>query len=116
MNTSIKSILTTAALAAATWGVAGAANAGTYMPVQQYGPVQPWQGERGDNYDRYGHDRYAQHEACRAPRWEPERRYMPGDTVWRKGELYQARGVSARVYNVNSPPEWTPNYWIPVRC
>jgi hypothetical protein len=118
MNTSIKSIVTAAALAAATLGIAGVAHAGPYVPVQQYVPVQPWQAERGYNYDRDGryHDRYAQHAACRAPRWNPQTRYMSGDTVRRNGELYQARRISDRVYNVNSPPEWTPNYWVEVRC
>jgi len=37
-------------------------------------------------------------------------------TVRRNGKLYAATDVSASVYNVNSPPEWTPNYWVQVRC
>ncbi len=56
------------------------------------------------------------HRDCRAERWNPDRRYFPGQTVWRKGEVYVARGVSRSVYNVNSPPEWTPNYWSRARC
>jgi hypothetical protein len=118
MNTSIKSIVTAAALLGATLGAVGTANA------QAYVPAQPWQPEHGYYYDNSGRvhrvnpypDRYAQHDACRAPRWNPQTRYMPGDTVWRNGELFQARRISQRVYNVNSPPEWTPNYWVQVRC
>lgn len=54
--------------------------------------------------------------ACGAPRWDPRVRYMPGQVVRRHGELWVARGVSARVYNENSPPEWTPQYWTPAVC
>ncbi len=54
--------------------------------------------------------------ACRAPGWAPYLRYMPGQTVWRYGTLYMATPLSASVWNVNSPPEWTPNYWVPARC
>lgn len=53
---------------------------------------------------------------CSAPRWHPRVRYMPGQVVWRKGELFVARGISARVWNENSPPEWTPRYWTPAVC
>lgn len=55
-------------------------------------------------------------DSCRAARWDPEERYMPGDAVWRHGQMYVATRLSARVWNVNSPPEWTPNYWVPARC
>lgn len=51
-----------------------------------------------------------------APRWDPNARYMPGDVVRRHGELYIARRISAYVWNVNSPPEWTAKYRAPVRC
>ena len=34
-----------------------------------------------------------------------------GDAQW---QIY-AR-VSASVWNLNSTPEWTPNYWRPARC
>lgn len=79
--------------------------------------------ERYDrHYDR-DHDRYAyerDHDRnwrrCDAPRWDPNQRYLPGDAVRRKGEVYVATEVSRHVYNVNSPPEWTPNYWAPARC
>lgn len=121
MNSSIKSLVMTAALAAATLGAVGTANA------REYAPVGPWQPERGyvysDRGDRYNHyDRYDRYDrdgwrdVCRAPRWDPRTRYMPGDTVRRKGDVYRATRLSARVWNVNSPPEWTPNYWVQVRC
>ena len=67
-------------------------------------------------YDSREYDATPHHRHCRAPAWEPNARYMPGDTVARNGELYVARGISSRVYNVNSPPEWTPNYWAPAHC
>ena len=36
---------------------------------------------------------------------------MPGDTVLRNGTTYVATSLSSSVWNVNSPPEWTPTYW-----
>jgi hypothetical protein len=36
---------------------------------------------------------------------------MPGDQVSRLGATYTATALSASVWNVNSPPEWTPTYW-----
>jgi hypothetical protein len=63
-------------------------------------------------YDTREYEAHQHH--CRAAAWNPNMRYMPGDAVRRNGEVYVARGVSSRVYNVNSPPEWTPNYWRPV--
>ena len=63
--------------------------------------------------DRRDHRRA---ERCGAERWNPNVRYSPGEVVWRKGELYVARPISNRVFNENSPPEWTPNYWAPARC
>jgi hypothetical protein len=66
-------------------------------------------GEPGWRHDRGRRD-------CRAPRWDPNQRYMPGQAVWRNGKFYVATDVSADVYNVNSPPEWTPNYWVQARC
>jgi len=63
--------------------------------------------------------RYAQADpaaGCAAARWNPQRRYMPGQLVRRQGTLYVATGVSASVWNVNSPPEWTPSYWVPAVC
>jgi hypothetical protein len=66
----------------------------------------------GEDYDR---DHGWRHE-CHAERWDPNQRYFPGQAVWRKGKLYVARGISRSVYNVNSPPEWTPDYWARARC
>lgn len=120
MNTSIKSIVTAAALAAATLGAVGTANAREYVvqaPAQyEYGQQPRY--AYGEHY-AYGYGRYdrdGRNEACRAPRWNPQTRYMPGDLVHRNGDVYQATRRSARVWNVNSPPEWTPNLWAEVRC
>lgn len=114
MNTSIRSFLATAALAATALGAAGSASA-----HDQYAPVPTWQPpryayehDRPGRWDRDGDGR----DVCRAPRWDPSARYMPGDTVRRHGELYTATRLSAHVWNVNSPPEWTPRYWVPARC
>ncbi|HEY8048219.1 MAG TPA: hypothetical protein VIE63_03530 [Ramlibacter sp.] len=79
--------------------------------------------ERHD-HDRHDPDRYAYDERdhdrdwrrCDAAQWNPNRRYFPGQAVRRKGEVYVATEASRHVYNVNSPPEWTPNYWAPARC
>ena len=132
MNRSIRNILTGATVALGTLAAAGAANAqpdahvGIHIssgPQYQYAPrpyVAPapvyiyndrpqryaYNDDRGDRRDR----------RCGAERWNPNVRYMPGDVVWRNGELYQARRISAEVFNENSPPEWTPNYWRPTRC
>jgi chitodextrinase len=54
--------------------------------------------------------------SCSAPEWGSTTRYMPGDRVTRLGTLYVARDVSASVWNVNSPPEWTPDYWATATC
>jgi hypothetical protein len=109
MNSSIKSIVTAAALAAATLGAVGTAQA------REYAPVQSWQQQRYA-YGDYRYDRDGPRDVCRAPRWNPQERYMPGDTVRRHGDVYRATRYSARVWNVNSPPEWTPNLWVQVHC
>lgn len=67
-------------------------------------------------YDDRRYDRRDERRACRATAWNPNARYWPGQRVWRNGEVYVATGLSASVWNVNSPPEWTPNYWAPARC
>ena len=129
MNRSIKQTLAATVLAAGAWGAAGAANAGdlhvsvgvslphaapvqvqpVHMPVHQvHGQDEPPRGYRQlQNWG--GND-------CRAPRWNPDVRYMPGQMVRRQGNLFVARRVSARVWNVNSPPEWTPQYWAYAEC
>jgi hypothetical protein len=116
-----RSVLTALAFAAA--GIAGAASADTraYVTVQTPQPiyVQPeyrW-GPPQYAFDssEYDHVRHHRH-GCRAARWDPNARYMPGQAVWRNGQVYVATEVSRNVYNVNSPPEWTPNYWAPANC
>jgi hypothetical protein len=54
--------------------------------------------------------------SCSAPDWNSTTRYMPGDRVLRLGQLYVALDISATVWNVNSPPEWTPKYWSTASC
>jgi photosystem II stability/assembly factor-like uncharacterized protein len=54
--------------------------------------------------------------SCTAPQWDSTVRYMPGDRVTRLGSLYVAAGISSSVWNVNSPPEWTPSYWSLASC
>ena len=76
--------------------------------VQRYGP--PVYAYDSREYDVH------RHYACDAARWDPNRRYMPGEVVRRKGEFYVATERSRHVYNENSPPEWTPNYWAHARC
>ena len=112
MKHSMLSRVLAGALLAGTFGAASAAQVYYTQPRQEYAPqVYAYQGQRGYEHE---HDR-DRHE-CAAPRWDANRRYMPGDTVVRKGELYRARGVSGHVYNVNSPPEWTPYYWAHTGC
>ena len=36
---------------------------------------------------------------------------MGGDRVMRNGVMYVATTASNSTWNVNSPPEWTPNLW-----
>ena len=67
-------------------------------------------------YDDRRYDRRAEQRACRAAAWNPSVRYRPGHQVSRNGMVYVATGLSASVWNVNSPPEWTPNYWVPANC
>jgi hypothetical protein len=135
MNRSIRSKIMMAVVAIGTVGAAATAGAATgvsvaagspapvYVRTQLAYPMARVQHEqrRPDYYaqgERYGYDEHerGRHHSCRAPRWDPEVRYMPGDAVWRGGTLYVATGVSAHVWNVNSPPEWTPNYWVQATC
>jgi hypothetical protein len=88
-------------------------------PVYQHGPVyqQGHAHQPAPAYAQGVHPHAAPVQAaCGAPRWHPQVRYMPGQVVWRKGSLWMARRVSARVYNENSPPEWTPQYWVQALC
>jgi hypothetical protein len=50
------------------------------------------------------------------PLWVGTTRYMPGDKVTRLGIYYIALPISATVWNLNSPPEWTPSYWGVTTC
>lgn len=98
------------------------------QPVPQVVPVHQAYGQPAYGQPVYGQPAYGQpaygryqraapvQQACGAPRWDPRVRYLPGNVVWRRGSLWMARGVSARVYNENSPPEWTPQYWTQAVC
>jgi hypothetical protein len=109
---------TLAAVAIATVAACAGASAATaqitvteqpyYGYGERYGP--PLYAYQSQEYDHHWRHR------CEAPRWDPNARYMPGQAVWRKGQVWVATETSRHVYNVNSPPEWTPNYWQPARC
>ena len=124
MKRSTQSAIAAAMLAIATLGAAATANAatGVYSRTGQPGRVvyespraaYVTQPAYGDDW-RDGHER-AWRQACGAPAWNPDIRYLPGHAVSRHGALYVATRLSAAVWNVNSPPEWTPNYWAPARC
>jgi hypothetical protein len=136
MNRSIRSGILVPALAAAALCGAAVANAadvhlsvqlpvGAAAPAYVYDAAPRYDGGdwRHDDrrYDgrRYGdwrHERPAERRACRAPAWNPDARYWPGQRVRRHGEVYVATRLAASVWNVNSPPEWTPNYWVPANC
>ena len=102
--------------AAAALGASMSAQAQAYVTVQpapqvyverHYGP--PLYAYDSREYDHVRHQ-------CDAHRWDPNHRYLPGEVARRNGEVYVATEASRHVYNVNSPPEWTPNYWAPARC
>lgn len=130
MTRSLKHIVTATVLALGALGAACAAHAGdihvsvgvslpaagsvqmqpVHMPAQPvYGTYEAYEAPRGYRRAGGGSD-------CRAPRWDPDVRYMPGQVVRRQGNLFVAKRVSARVWNVNSPPEWTPQYWAWAEC
>ena len=104
----------------------GAPAPAVHVPVQPVypPPVQPVHlpahGAYGSpdvyHQGRYDGGGHGGARACGAPRWHPRVRYMPGQVVWRRGELWIARPISARVWNENSPPEWTPRYWAAAVC
>jgi hypothetical protein len=107
---SVRTWITRGTLAAAALAAAGSAMAQGIIvqgPVYRHGQVMggpPVYAYDSREYDVHRHN-------CRAPAWNPNTRYLPGDAVRRNGDVYVARRISERVYNVNSPPEWTPNYW-----
>ena len=125
MNRSLPSSLLSAVLALGALGFAAGASAGStvyFAPGQSaYAPPPMYVQERGiavgepytGRYDRYERDRG---DRCGAARWNPQVRYLPGNLARLHGKVYAATRVSARVYNVNSPPDVTPEYWVRVRC
>jgi hypothetical protein len=141
MTRSMKSRIGAAVLAIGTVGAAAVASASTavhlavgvpaataaplyvypeasYVPSARtvHMPPQVVYDEPHSSHDsRYEHERNWR-SGCRAPGWDPNARYMPGQRVWHNGYLFVATPLSASVWNVNSPPEWTPSYWAPVRC
>jgi hypothetical protein len=132
MNRSIQSKLGAAVLALTALGAVSAANAASDVhfavrvqtqpvvvrpaPVVHMGPHQVVPAAPGYVYEEPYQRQRQWRQRCHARGWNPEVRYLPGERVWRNGELYVARRVSASVWNVNSPPEWTPSYWRPARC
>lgn len=116
MNSSLRSLIAPAALAFAALATTGVAAAHTdghrsvYLGAPPPVYVVPAHGVAVQPQVVYAAD------SCGAAHWTPRERYMPGDAVWRHGQMYVATRLSARVWNVNSPPEWTPNYWMPARC
>jgi hypothetical protein len=111
----------TASAAPAVYAVSGSP-APVYVQWHRDDPYVRRDEDRRDYYAQEDHERWERHhdrdwrESCRAPRWDPYVRYMPGQAVWRNGKLYVATDVSSRVYNENSPPELTPNYWAHATC
>lgn len=136
MSRSSRSRVLAALLAAGTLGAFGGAHAATSVhisvglpgpavhavPVHPHAvhpvhaPSQPVYVPAPVHVQGHRHDGHGWDSACRAPRWNPHVRYMPGQVVRRHGELFVARGISARVWNENSPPEWTPRYWAAAQC
>ena len=103
-------VLSTLAVAALAAGATMNASAQSRAYVERnYGGPPPAYAYQSREYNEHWY-------RCDAPRWDPNRRYMPGEVVRRKGEVYVATETSRHVYNQNSPPEWTPNYWAPARC
>ena len=84
-----------------------------YQPAPQV-VVQAPQGRVQPMRVRYAHAGAVG--GCAAPGWDPRVRYMPGQVVWQAGSLWVASGLSASVWNENSPPEWPPSYWVPAVC
>jgi hypothetical protein len=129
MNRSVKHTIATTVLALGALGAAAAAHAGDVhvsvglsLPSARPVHVQPVHMPVHQAYEAYDSPRAYRRARdgrgsdCRAPRWDPDVRYMPGQVVRRQGNLFVAKRVSARVWNVNSPPEWTPQYWSWAEC
>jgi hypothetical protein len=126
MNRSIQSKILIAVAATAALAATSAASASTQVylsigvpafaaaPTRVAHPVYEAAPRSGGQW-RDDQER-AWRRACRAAPWEPDARYLPGDTVRRHGTVYVASRLSASVWNVNSPPEWTPNYWVATDC
>jgi hypothetical protein len=126
MNRSTQAKLMIAALATAALGVAATAHASTDVhisvgfpmaagaPLRVTHPVYDTAPRYRDEWRRDQEQDWRR--ACRAPAWNPEARYWPGQQVRRHGTVYVATRLSASVWNVNSPPEWTPNYWRATNC
>ena len=123
-----RSILTALALGAAAIGSSASAATTAFVTVQSqpgyvvreepqyYGPPR-YYGPPGYAYESHEYEhRHDWRADCNAQRWDPNARYMPGQAVRHNGRVYVATETSRHVYNVNSPPEWTPNYWAPARC
>jgi hypothetical protein len=106
MKRTVLGAIAFATLAAGATMSASAQTRGYYVERNYGPPVYAYQSREFDPHEH----------RCDAARWDPNHRYMPGETVRRKGEVYVATETSRHVYNVNSPPEWTPNYWAPARC
>jgi hypothetical protein len=116
MTRSMKSRIVAAVVAIGTLGAAAAANASTAVQLSEGVPVAVYDAQSSYSHVwRYEHER-TWRSGCRAPAWDPNARYMPGQRVWRNGYLFVATRLSASVWNVNSPPEWTPSYWVPAGC
>ena len=116
MKRRVQSFALAAFAAAALASTASTALADTSLYVQAGPPpVYVMPSPRVYAYDGHDYDRFERH-GCDAPRWDPNARYMPGQAVRRLGKLYVATGESAQRWNVNSPPEWTPQYWVRARC
>ncbi|HUR90318.1 MAG TPA: hypothetical protein VMZ74_14620 [Ramlibacter sp.] len=113
----MKRVLCTLAIAAAAAGASMTASADTraYVTVTPAPVYERHSGPPAYAYESHEYD-HRHRRSCDAPRWDPNHRYMPGESVRRNGEVFVATETSRHVYNVNSPPEWTPNYWAPARC
>ena len=54
--------------------------------------------------------------SCAFPTWNGTTRYMSGDKVMHQSIAYVALPISNTVWNVNSAPHWTPQYWSKTGC